>query len=88
MPSILKDDPSLQPVVVDAFTKHTAVKDPRVYQTLNLPWVEPSGRLNAASMETLQDYYIATGVQSQRVDLSKVIDQTFVQNAVKQLGKV
>ncbi|HEX6511532.1 MAG TPA: hypothetical protein VF157_04480, partial [Chloroflexota bacterium] len=66
----LKDQPNLQPVVLDALTKHTAVKDPKAYEHLILPWVEPNGALDPTSIDTLQDYYVKTGVQAQKVDLS------------------
>ena len=83
-----KDQPALQQEVINALTKYTAIKDPATYQQIGLPWVAPNGDLATASMDTLQDYYVATGVQPKKVDLNKVIDRSYVEKAVQQLGRV
>jgi len=83
-----KDDTSLQPAIVQALIKYTPIKDPKTYQIVGYPWVDPNGVTDPSSLDRMQQYYIQTGVQPQPVDLSKVIDTSYVTNAVQQLGKV
>ena len=48
--------------------------------------LNPDGKINLASLADQQKFYIASGSQTKAVDLNKLVDPTFAQNAVKLLG--
>jgi hypothetical protein len=46
------------------------------------------GELNEAPLNEAQDYFVRTGAQPQRVDLSKLIDRSYMSYAVERLGRI
>jgi len=50
--------------------------------------VDPNGYLNPRTFEEMQEYYLKYATQQQRLDFSKVIDQSYVDYALQRLGRV
>jgi NitT/TauT family transport system substrate-binding protein len=72
--------------VVKILTQHTSVKDPKIYAKMKPAGLDPDGKLDVKSMQEDLDYYQSAGYLKEPVDLSKLIDTSFQQYAVQQLG--
>lgn len=67
--------------------KHTAVKNPALFATMAPTGFDPNGRLELASIEADQDWFIKLGLQAERGDLSRIVDYSYVDYAVARLGR-
>ncbi|MFI5267567.1 MAG: ABC transporter substrate-binding protein [Chloroflexota bacterium] len=72
--------------VVKILINHTAVKDPKVYAKMKPAGLDPNGKLDVSSMQEDIDYYQQAGELKDKPDLTKLIDTSFQQYAVQQLG--
>jgi NitT/TauT family transport system substrate-binding protein len=72
--------------VVDILIKNTRIKDRAVYDQMGLPGLDPDASLNVDSIRDMQDWWLERGLQDERIDLSRAIDQSFAQNAARELG--
>ncbi|MBI4319762.1 MAG: ABC transporter substrate-binding protein [Chloroflexi bacterium] len=72
--------------VVNILTKYTTLKDPKMYDKVGLPGLNPDGKINVANVAAQQDFFVRKGVLKEKLDLSKVIDMQFVDYAVQRLG--
>jgi NitT/TauT family transport system substrate-binding protein len=84
---------------LDAFTKDkdkeaiigiliaaTTLKDRALYDKIGLAGLDPDGRVNVKDLDLQQDFYVRTGTMAKRIDINKAVDNTFVDNALAQLG--
>jgi ABC-type nitrate/sulfonate/bicarbonate transport system substrate-binding protein len=72
--------------VVDALVKYTPVKDEALIRKVPPTGQNPEGYLDPQKIATMQDWYIGNGMVTQRTDLSKAVDMTFVDYAMSVLG--
>lgn len=79
---------SARETLVQTLIKHTNAKDPAQYQSINLGGATPNGEFDLASLDQLQNFFIQAGVQTQKVDITQLVDQSFVNKAVMTLGRV
>jgi len=84
----------------DAFDKKDATKradavailakatniDPALFEKMVLPGLDPDGKVNVQSLNSAQQYFVAKGSQTKAIDLTKVVDLSFAEEAAKQLG--
>jgi NitT/TauT family transport system substrate-binding protein len=82
-----KKDPDARAEVVDILSRNTIMKDKSLYDRMGLPGLNPNGTVNLADLKKQQEYYLSAGLQKDRADLDKVVDNSFVTAAVKQLGE-
>jgi NitT/TauT family transport system substrate-binding protein len=73
--------------VLESLIAHTPVKDPALYDVMGLPAVDPNGAMNPPSWDAFQDFYIRLGIQQQKVDLSRYVDVSYLDNALDRLGR-
>jgi NitT/TauT family transport system substrate-binding protein len=73
--------------VVAILTRHTALKDPAVYNRIGPPGINPNGRVEVASIAYDQDWFLARGALSRPQDLASVIDHEYVEYALQRLGE-
>ena len=73
--------------LIQILTKHTAVRDPSLYQRLGIHGVDPNGLVDEAVLNDMQDYFVRIGHQQRRLDLSTVIDRSYVNYALERLGR-
>ncbi len=66
--------------------KNTSVKDAALYDRMVMPGTNPDGYVNIDSLIADQDYYIEAGLQKEKINMADLVDQSFAQAAVKQLG--
>jgi len=81
-----KKDPSKRKEAVEILAKATKL-DASLIERIVLPWIDPNGAVNAKSLDAAQQYFVAKGTQLKALDMSKVVDTTFADEAVKQLGQ-
>ena len=80
-----KKDAAKRKEAIDILAK--AVKlDAALFERMVLPGIDPNGAVNAKSLDDAQQYFVKKGSQTKAVDMSKVVDATFAEEAVKQLG--
>jgi ABC-type nitrate/sulfonate/bicarbonate transport system substrate-binding protein len=73
---------------ISALAAHSSVKDIEVLKKVGMHTVDPNGAFEAAALDAYQDYYLQTGEQMQRVDLSAHIDRRPLESALSTLGGV
>lgn len=80
-----KKDPAKRKEAVEILAKATKL-DVALFDKMVLPGIDPNGNVNAKSLDDAQQYFVAKGSQPKPIDMSKVVDLSFAQEAVKQLG--
>jgi NitT/TauT family transport system substrate-binding protein len=70
---------------IEILAKATNV-DPALFDTMVLPGINPSGRVNLDSLREIQNWFVAKGSQQKFIELSKAVDLSFSDEAVRQLG--
>ena len=72
--------------IVQILTKHTVVKDPKDYDLMRPAGLDPDGKLELRSMRDDLGYYQRVGLVREPIDFSRVIDPSFQEYAILQLG--
>ncbi|HLH26634.1 MAG TPA: ABC transporter substrate-binding protein [Chloroflexota bacterium] len=76
-----------RPEVVAALIKHTSIKDPALYDKMEMSWVNPNGHLQVDNLKEQQREFAALGLlEGPPVDLDRIVDTSYVENALKVLG--
>ena len=81
-----KKDPAKRKEAIDILAKATKI-DAALFERMVLPGIDPNGAVNAKSLEAAQSYFVAKGSQQKALDMSKVVDASFADEAVKALGQ-
>jgi NitT/TauT family transport system substrate-binding protein len=66
--------------------KNTTVKTLALYDKMIMPGLDPNGKINAAGMTNDMRWFLSKGYLKKEVDVSKVIDASFAEDAVRKLG--
>jgi NitT/TauT family transport system substrate-binding protein len=74
--------------IVQILIKHTGVKDPALYARMGHHGVDPNSAIEDRAVDVLQDHFLRYGTQQGRVDLSKLIDRTYLNYAWERLGRL
>lgn len=80
-----KKDVAKRKDVVDILAKATKL-DAALIERLVVPGIDPNGAVNVQSLDAAQQYFVKKGSQDKPVDMAKVVDMSFANEAVKQLG--
>lgn len=72
--------------VIAAATKYSTLKDPKVFEAMYWPSIDPDMRVKTKSIQADLDWYVQKGNVKEAPDLTKAIDDSFVNYAVQQLG--
>ena len=72
--------------IVEIVSSATGV-DPELYRRITPNWVDPDGRVNMESIEKDYQFLKDQGVLEGDVDLSQVVDPSFAEAAVEELGE-
>jgi NitT/TauT family transport system substrate-binding protein len=73
--------------VIAALAKNTPVKDPALYLKMAPVGFDPNGRVNVQALQADQDLSIRLGLHRDQVDMSKVVDNQYVDYAAARLGR-
>lgn len=72
--------------VVSILTEYSAIKDPAVYHAIVPPGLNPDGYVNIPTLANDLDFFKQTGDIQGNVTIDQVVDNSFVDAAVKDLG--
>src|SRR3989304_3251014 len=72
--------------IVSMLTKHTSQKDPAIYDKMQMPYLNPDGKLHMASIGMDFDYFKMKGYYTGSLTLPGIVDTQFTDYAVQQLG--
>jgi ABC-type nitrate/sulfonate/bicarbonate transport system substrate-binding protein len=72
---------------VNTVIKYMTVSDPRLWEVIQVPWTNPDGYLNRASIQKDLQYFVDKGLVQSPPSLDTVLDQSYVDYAVGRLGK-
>ena len=73
--------------VIATLAAHSSVHDAAVLEHIGMHTVDPNGALDLAILDRYQDYYLASGNQLRRVDLTSYVDAAPLSAAVSELGR-
>jgi NitT/TauT family transport system substrate-binding protein len=73
--------------VVQSLTAHTLVKDPKLYQVMGVPSLDPNGTMDPTTWDPFQDFYVSSGILERKLDLSQYMDTALVNAALDRLGR-
>jgi NitT/TauT family transport system substrate-binding protein len=68
------------------WSKYTGIHNVAILDEMPWPGINPNGYVNAESIGDDQDWYLAQGYLTTKLDLSSVIDNSFVDGAVQRTG--
>ena len=81
------NDPTDPASVIQSLTAHTLVKDPKLYQVMGVPSLDPNGTMDASTWDPFQDFYVSSGILERKLDLSQYMDTQLVHMALDRLGR-
>jgi NitT/TauT family transport system substrate-binding protein len=73
--------------VLDILTEYTAIKDKEVYRSIVPHATNPDGRVNVASMKKDYAFFKEQGLVTSNATVDQVVDNSFVDAVVKELGR-
>lgn len=72
--------------IIDIMTKHTALKDPELWEKVFVTGLDPDGKMFLDDVVKQYDAYKANGAISGDVDFEKAVDTSLTEKAVEILG--
>lgn len=76
-----------QDKVIDILCKTTFVNDPNIFLKMNPPGLDPNGHVLRQGVIQDQQFYMKHGLVKSEANVDKLIDHSFVQEALKVLGE-
>jgi sulfonate transport system substrate-binding protein len=73
--------------IVDILCKTTFVNKPDIFLKMNPPGLDPNGYVIKEGVTEDQQFYMKQNLVKSAVDINKLIDNSYVQNALKVLGE-
>ena len=74
--------------ILNILIKYTSVKDPALYDKMQLSSLSPNGSMDASNLQEQIDWLLKYGLVRSRIDATKLIDTTFSDRAVQEIGRV
>jgi NitT/TauT family transport system substrate-binding protein len=76
-----------QTKIVDILTKNTFVDKPDIFLRMKPPGLDPNGYVLRQGVINDQKWYMQNGLVKKEADVDKLIDNSYVENALKILGE-
>lgn len=73
--------------MVDIIMKYTTVKDPKLFDLMEMPYQDPNGQIDRKSMDAQYEWYAGTGLYTGKTTLDQLIDLSYLDFAIQKLGK-
>jgi NitT/TauT family transport system substrate-binding protein len=73
--------------IIAILNEYTRIKDPAAYRAMTPFAANPDGLVNTESLKNDYDFYKQRGLISGRIAVEQVVDNSFADEAVRQLGK-
>src|SRR5213593_175726 len=80
-----KKDPVKRKEAIDILAKGTKL-DAALIERVVVPGIDPNGAVNAKSLDAAQQYFVTKGTQQKALDMTTVVDTSFADAAVKEIG--
>ena len=80
-----KKDPAKRKEAVEILAKGTKL-DAALIERVVVPGIDPNGAVNAKSLDAAQQYFVTKGTQQKALDMTTVVDTSFADAAVKEIG--
>ena len=72
--------------MIAILTEYSAIKDPQIYRSIASANIDPDGKVDIPSLKGDIAIFAKEGLIEGQVDMDKVIDTSFAENVVKELG--
>ncbi|UOF90371.1 ABC transporter substrate-binding protein [Fodinisporobacter ferrooxydans] len=73
--------------IIKILTKETFVNDPKTYQKMNPPFLDPNGQIPKDGVVNDQNWYAAQGMVKKKTNVDNLVDPSYADYALKKLGK-
>ena len=73
--------------VVNILIKQTTVKDPKLFDIMELPYLDPNGLIDKKSMDAQYKWFVDKGVYQGKKTFDDIMDLSFAEAASQKLGK-
>jgi NitT/TauT family transport system substrate-binding protein len=84
--ALVRGDAAKRQAVVATLVRHTAVRDPGLYERMVMPGLDPNGRIAVEHIRNDQEFWLSRGLQQTRINIDEVVDHRYVDAAVQALG--
>jgi len=74
--------------VISICAKYTSLKDKAMYDKIAWSYMDPNAEISVDGLRDQQNWYTKQGFVAQKADLEGMIDRTFLDYALKKLGRV
>ncbi len=72
---------------VQILVKYSVVKEPNLYNVMEMPYLDPNGLLHKKSMDAQYKWFVDKGLYTGKKTLDDILDQSFADFASQRLGK-
>ena len=72
--------------IISVLNEYTAIKDPQIFRTIVPNGVDPDGKVDVSTLKDDLDVYKMQGWIQGEASVEDVIDMSFVEKAIKELG--
>lgn len=73
--------------IVDVLAKATGIKDVALFDKMGMPGLDPDGYADKRALDWSMKYWVSTGELKEPIDIDKLVDNSYVENALKVLGR-
>ena len=73
--------------IIEIMTKHTALKDPELWEKVQVTGLDPDGKMFIDDILKQYDAYKANGAIRGDIDFDKAIDTSVTEKAVETIGE-
>jgi len=80
-------DEAARTEIVGILVKYLPIKDPALMARTISDSVALNGEIDERPLDDMQNYFVRLGTQPQRVDLSRMIDRSYLEYALERLGR-
>ncbi len=73
--------------VVNILVKYSTVKDPKLYDVMEMPYLDPNGGPDKKSMESQFKWFVDKGLYAGKKTFADIVDLSYAEYATQKLGK-
>jgi hypothetical protein len=73
--------------VVNILIKNTTIKDPNMFDLLELSYIDPNGGLDIKSLDAMYQFWVEKGLYTGKKRVQDLVDLSYVEYAAQKLGK-
>lgn len=72
---------------VSSLVKYSTVKDPKLYDAMEMSYVDPNGELDGKSMDVQYKWFVDKGLYTGKKSFNDLVDLSHLEYALQKLGK-